>query len=63
MEAGYHAWGHSMIADPWGAVTAMMDEKDGYQITEVDLSRVEPVREQLPMLKQRRTDVSQLRKL
>ena len=62
MEAGYHAWGHSMIADPWGAVTAMMDEKDGYQITEVDLSRVEPVRQQLPMLKQRRTDVYQLRK-
>lgn len=57
MGAGYHAWGHSMVADPWGAVVAMMDEKEGYQVTEIDLSATEPIREQIPVLKQRRTDV------
>ncbi len=61
MEASYHAWGHSMVADPWGAVAAEMDEKEGYQVVELDLSAVEPVREQIPMLKQRRTDIYELK--
>lgn len=63
MSAGYHAWGHSMVADPWGAVAAMMDEKEGYQVTEINLSATEPIREQIPMLKQRRTDLYELKKL
>ena len=63
MEASYHAWGHSMVADPRGAVVAMMDEKEGYQVTELNLADVEPARQQIPLLAQRRTDVYQLKKL
>ena len=63
MEASYHAWGHSMVADPRGAVVAMMDEKEGYQVTELSLADVEPARQQIPLLAQRRTDVYQLKKL
>lgn len=63
MSATYHAWGHSMVADPWGAVVASMDEKEGYQVVTLDLSDVNPAREQIPMLVQRRTDVYELKKM
>ena len=63
MNAGYHAWGHSMVVNPWGTVLAEMDEKEGYLVTELNLADVEPVREQIPLLKQRRTDVYELKKL
>lgn len=56
----YVSWGHSMVADPWGRTIGMLDEKPGIQWTEIDLDLVESVREQLPLLKQRRTDVYQL---
>ena len=63
MEASYHAWGHSLVADPKGGVVAMMDEKEGYQVTELNLADVEPVRQQIPMLQQRRTDLYELKKI
>jgi len=57
LKASYHAWGHSLVAGPWGDVKAELDEKEGFLVTEIDLGAVEPVREQIPVLKQRRTDV------
>ncbi len=54
---GYVSWGHSIVADPWGTVVCQMDEKAGIQISDLDLSRVDAVRRQLPLLKHRRTDV------
>ncbi len=53
----YVSWGHSIVADPWGTVVCQMDEKAGIQISPLDLSRVDEVRCQLPLLKHRRTDV------
>jgi predicted amidohydrolase len=55
--ASYHAWGHSIAVDPWGTVLAQMDEKAGFQIVEVDLSRTKQIRQQLPLLQHRRADV------
>lgn len=55
--ASYQAWGHSMIADPWGKVLMQMDEKEGIAVKEIDLRAVDEVREQLPFLKHRRRDV------
>ncbi len=57
LSAGYHSWGHSIIAGPWGDLIAQMDEKEGGQLTKLDLARVEPIREQLPLLRHRRTDI------
>ncbi|MCF0151002.1 MAG: carbon-nitrogen hydrolase family protein [Firmicutes bacterium] len=57
LESSYHAWGHSMVVDPWGTVLSEMDEKEGLQITEIDLDRLSAVREQIPLLRQRRTDL------
>lgn len=58
--ASYTSWGHSIVADPWGQVTSQMDEKQGVRVTELDLDRVREVREQLPLLRHRRTDVYSL---
>ena len=52
-----HSWGHSIVTDPWGQVIHQMDEKAGIQITKIDLTRTKEIREQLPLLKHRRTDV------
>jgi predicted amidohydrolase len=58
--ASYTSWGHSIVADPWGQVASQMDEKQGVRITDLDLDRVREVREQLPLLRHRRTDVYEL---
>ena len=57
MDAGYHSWGHSIVADPWGKVLMEMDEKPDVKVVELDLDEVSRVREELPLLKHRRKDV------
>lgn len=61
--SGYISWGHSIITSPWGDVVAQMDEKEGILIREIDLAQIAEIREQLPFLKQRRTDIYSLRLL
>ena len=57
LSASYHSWGHSIVCSPWGEVLSEMDETEGVSITPLDLDRLDAVREQLPLLKHRRTDV------
>lgn len=60
-DAGYIAYGHSIITDPWGRVLMQMDEKEGHAITEIDLDYTDEVRQKLPLLSARRTDIYELR--
>ena len=60
---GYTSYGNSIITSPWGEVIGKMDEKEGMLIQEIDLKRVDEIREQLPLIKQRRTDIYSLTKL
>ncbi len=60
LSASYHSWGHSIVVDPWGAVLCQMDEREGYQTAELDLEKVDAVREQIPLLRHRRTDLYNL---
>ena len=60
-QAGYISWGHSLVVSPWGDVVTQMDEKPGIQITEIDLDRVDAIREQLPLLSARRMDLYELK--
>lgn len=57
LAASYHSWGHSIAVGPWGNVIAQMDEQEGYQLVELDLSEAESIRQQLPLLNHRRTDL------
>lgn len=60
--AGYVAWGHSIVCDPWGQVLHQCGAEETVTVTELELERVEEVRRQLPILSARRTDVYELRR-
>lgn len=57
MAAGYVAYGHSLIADCWGAVKAQLNEAPGLLVYDIDLEQVSQVRQQLPLLQHLRPDV------
>ncbi|WP_341525036.1 carbon-nitrogen hydrolase family protein [Nostoc sp. UHCC 0302] len=45
--------GHAVIIDPWGAILADAGEKPGIAIAEINPSRLEQVRRQMPSLQHR----------
>ena len=49
--------GRSMAVDPFGVVLLDMGNREGMEVVGIDKSRVQKVRELLPLLKNRRTDV------
>ncbi|XP_077290568.1 omega-amidase NIT2 isoform X2 [Arctopsyche grandis] len=55
--AGYVAWGHSTLVNPWGVVTAKAGHEEEILLADIDLTVVEEVRSQIPTRQQRRTDV------
>ena len=59
-EAGYIAYGHSIVCDPWGDILMQMDEKPGIGMAEIDLDYIDVVRSKLPLMSARRTDVYEL---
>ena len=61
--ASYQSWGHSIICSPWGEVLMQMGETELVSITTLDLDRVDEIRNQLPLLKQRRTDIYRLERV
>lgn len=54
---GYKAWGHSMVADPWGKILATTDEKESVVIADIDMGRVENIRRAVPVSSQKRSDL------
>ena len=62
-DSGYTSYGHSIVTSPWSDVIHMMDEKEGMDLVELDLDRIDQVREQLPLLRQRRLDIYELSQL
>ncbi len=55
--ASYVACGNSRVADPWGKIIATADEKECIIYADIDKSYTEKVRNELPLLKHRRTDL------
>ena len=62
MDANYHSYGHSIIANPWGEVIAQADEKENLIISEIDLDEIKKVREELPLLKNKRKDLYEVKR-
>ena len=52
--------GRSMVTDPFGIVLADMGQKEGLEVVDLDSARIKQVRQSLPLLKNRRTDVYEL---
>lgn len=55
--ASYQAWGHSMVVDPWGQVIKSAGTGQEIIYADLTLDKVEEVREEIPVLRQRRTDL------
>ena len=56
----YVAYGHSIIVDPWGTVMGEAGYGEEIICATIDISYINNVREELPLLKNRRTDIYEL---
>lgn len=56
-KASYHSYGHSLVVSPWGDVLAKADEDEKLVICDIDLNEIDKIREELPLLKNRRKDL------
>jgi deaminated glutathione amidase len=49
--------GRSLVVDPFGVVVMDMGNTEGFEIVDLDLSKIDVVRKSLPLLKNRRKDL------
>ncbi|MBQ6512622.1 carbon-nitrogen hydrolase family protein [Methanobrevibacter sp.] len=59
-DSSYHSFGHSIITNPWGDVITEASEKESLIISEIDLSEIKKIREELPLLKNKREDLYEI---
>lgn len=60
-QASYQAWGHSMVVDPWGSIIKEAGIEETIISADLDFTALERIRNELPLLKQRRTDLYELK--
>lgn len=58
--ASYHSFGHSIITNPWGEIIAEAGEKEEIIYGEIDLDEIKKIREELPLLKNKREDLYEI---
>lgn len=58
--ASYNSYGHSIVVNPWGEVIAQAGEKEEIIFCEIDLNEIKKVREELPLLKNKRKDLYEI---
>jgi len=59
-ELSYVAYGHSMLVDPWGDVVETAKEAETIVYATINNELISKVREELPLLKNRRDDIYEL---
>lgn len=59
-DADYIAYGHSMVCNPWGQVVSCGKFEEKIIYAKIDLKSVPSIREELPLLKNRRSDIYHL---
>lgn len=62
-QASYVAYGNSIIAEPWGEILKRAGEGEEIIYSEIDLEKLEKVRSQLPLLKNRRHDLYEVNEI
>ena len=60
-EASYNSYGHSIAASPWGEVIEELDFEEELKVVEIDLDEIKRIREEIPILKNRRTDLYEIK--
>lgn len=53
----YVAWGHSMVVNPWGKILAKAEKKEEIICATLTPESINSVREQIPILKNKREDI------
>lgn len=56
-KAHYVAYGNSMVTDPFGNVLGRLQEAEDILLVDIDLSELNRIRDELPLLKHRREDI------
>ena len=56
-KASYISYANSIIINPWGNIIYRASEKESFDVIDIDLSEINSIRKQLPLLSARRTDV------
>jgi omega-amidase len=59
-DLSYVAYGHSLIVDPWGKVLCEAGQEEEIIYATIDTSYIDKIRGELPILKNRRTDIYKL---
>lgn len=57
LSSNYHAYGHSLVSDPWGDIISEAGEDESITYAELDPQKLEEVRESVPIYDQRRFDL------
>ncbi len=52
-----NAYGHSLVADPWGDIITRTGEGEALLLCSIDRGRIQQIRRQLPLLKNMRQDL------
>ena len=58
--ASYHSYGHSIAVNPWGEVICQLDQKEELKTVEIDLDEIKKVRQEIPVLKNKRNDLYEI---
>ena len=61
-DANYNSYGHSIVVNPWGEVIEELSFDEELKIVEIDLDEISRIREEIPVLKNRRTDLYEIKK-
>ena len=61
-DANYNSYGHSIVVNPWGEVIEELSFDEELKIVEIDLDEISRKREEIPVLKNRRTDLYEINK-
>ena len=56
-ESAYTAYGHSLVVDPWGSIIVEADKEETLLNAKLDLSEVDRIREELPLLKHLKPEI------
>lgn len=59
-DSTYQAWGHSTVVTPWGQVLSTTEHGAAIVYADIDFSEVESMRTNIPVSKQKRTDLYSL---
>jgi len=60
-DLSYHAYGHSIVCNPWGNVIAKAKYDEELIVTKIELEEIAKIRKELPILNNRRSDVYELK--